>query len=228
MNGNQNNQFMIDTYLTLRRGMAVIAILFPVILLLFGPQPGLEPELSISAYYYVEGTLHELFIGALCAIGVCLVLYKGPWKENLALNIAGSSVILVAIIEMEKGADCVKPAHWYDISAHGFFAVVFFLGISYVCIFLSKPESTGEPIPPRKEKFYRFYKKCGYAMLFIIIGAVILNIIDDGTVCREFNTTFWIETFAIWAFSAFWFIKTIELDQGVSWVPPQLRFWDKN
>jgi hypothetical protein len=227
MHGSQTEHHMVDTYLTLRRGMAIIAFFFPIILLIFGPQPGLKPEPSISAYYYVAGTLHELLIGVLCAIGVCLILYKGPWKEDWALNIGGVSVILVAFLEMKQGADCVKPDHWYDISAHGFFAVIFFLTISYVCIFLSKSEPKGESISPREAKFYRIYKICGFVMLAVIVGAVVLTIVDDGSACKKYDTTFWIESFGIWTFSAYWYIKTIELDQGVSWVPSQFKFWGK-
>ena len=33
------------------------------------------------------------------------------------------------------------------------------------------------------------------------------------------NITFWVESFGIWGFSAFWYLRTREIDAHVSWIP---------
>lgn len=244
MSNNQHNQYMIDTYLILRRGMATIAFAFPIALLLFGPQPGLEPEPSISAYYWVGGNLRDLFVGVLCAIGVCLMLYKGPKKEDLALDLAGLFAILVAFFEMREGTDCMPQENWYDFlfdgSWHGEFAFAFFAAIAYVCIFLStkrhifaiifsNQEDNPDTRTSREKKFDKLYTLCGTVMVVVIVLGVALKVMDsDNALCEKYNTVFWTETFAIWTFAAFWLIQTIELDQEVSWMPARMKFWQKH
>ena len=35
----------------------------------------------------------------------------------------------------------------------------------------------------------------------------------------DHNAFFWFEAVAIWAFSTYWYLKTRELDQSLSWIP---------
>jgi hypothetical protein len=52
-------------------------------------------QTSISAYYYTPS--HAVFIAALCAIGVCLIVYRGTTDlEDVVLNISGFLAFVVA------------------------------------------------------------------------------------------------------------------------------------
>lgn len=76
---------VLDTYLTLRIGIAVLAFAFPFLLLLVGKLAGVENPGSMSAYYWAEvnrdGWLSSprgrvVFVGLLCAIAAFLYLYE--------------------------------------------------------------------------------------------------------------------------------------------------------
>ena len=54
-------------------------------------------QTSISAFYYTVA--HAVFIGALCAVGVCLISYKGlTTPEDILLNFAGFLAFVVALV----------------------------------------------------------------------------------------------------------------------------------
>lgn len=58
---------------------------------------------SISAYYYTPA--QTIFVGALIAIGVCLIAIKGADREDALLNIAGMLAPVVAVVPTARGAD---------------------------------------------------------------------------------------------------------------------------
>lgn len=59
---------------------------------------------SISAYYYTPA--QAIFVGALIAIGVCMVALKGTTDtEDLLLNIGGMLAPVVAIVPTARGED---------------------------------------------------------------------------------------------------------------------------
>lgn len=51
---------------------------------------------SISAYYYTAS--RAVFVACLCAIGTCLIVYRGTDREDLALNGSGALAFMVALI----------------------------------------------------------------------------------------------------------------------------------
>jgi len=209
-----------STYLRLRRGMAVIALLFPPILLIGGIVIfGRAPQTSMSAYYHTE--MQDVFVGVLCAIGAFLFLYKGfTWKEDIALNVAGVCAVGVALFAMDPKGDCAATASGFSI--HGCFATAFFLAISYVCVFLfSDGPSSGIPEKLRA-RYVTIAKLCGTVMLVCIAAALTYAFLLPSS-ARTFvcglNAIFWIEAFAVWAFSVFWLVKSLEYDHAISWLP---------
>src|SRR5262245_7840908 len=95
-------EHIFSTYITLRWGLALIAFLFPVVLIAIGyfdkvaPVPG-----SFSDYYWATGTERYLariaFVGLLFALASGLYLYKGfTRRENVVLNVAAMFAVLVA------------------------------------------------------------------------------------------------------------------------------------
>ncbi len=65
-------------------------------------------EVSISAYYYTP--VHSLFVGALVALGVCLVAIRGSTDvEDVLLNVAGVLAPIVAFVPTaQPGNLCTK------------------------------------------------------------------------------------------------------------------------
>lgn len=204
-------EHMLGTYYGLRVGLAVIGILLPVVVLFAGGvlhHVWLEP--SISQYYHTKGlsyfTTRDLFVGGLFATGACLYLYKGfGTRENVALNLAGLFALFVALLptaapSTDRGLVSVL---------HGTSAVLFFLCIAYVSLFRS--HDTFHLLPPAKRgRYARGYLWTGLIMIASPLAAVALSFtLELNSGAR--TVIFWSETFAVWAFAAYWIIKTGEM-----------------
>jgi hypothetical protein len=93
----KHSESTTKTYLYLRVGLVALALFLTaslVIELAFGHTGWLG---SISAYYYTP--VRSVFVGTLCAMGVCLIAIKGRDRprEDLMLNLAGMCAPVVAL-----------------------------------------------------------------------------------------------------------------------------------
>ena len=211
------------SFIVQRRGMAVLAAVFPAAFLastfLFGRT---EFQTSISAYYWTLDLERNFFVGILCAIGVFLLLYKGyTLLEDRVLDVAGISAAGVAFFPMDKGGDCTSSG----ISAHGVFAVTFFACIFFICIFMSEKSLKEMVDPNRKMAFRQAYRLCSGIMIGSIVLAALSRLLpkEYTQMLCENGAIFWFEAIGVWAFSAFWYIKTRELDPSMSWIPFRRR-----
>jgi hypothetical protein len=205
-------EHMMGTYYGLRVGLAVIGIALPLVVLFAGGvlhHVWLEP--SISRYYHTQGgisyfTTRDLFVGGLFAVGACLYLYKGfSTRENVALNLAGVFALFVALLPT-----AATPGDEGVVSTlHKTSAVLFFLCIAYVSLFRSR--DTLLLLPPEKRRRYaRGYLFTGLAMIASPLAAVALSFaLEPASGIR--TIIFWLETFAVWSFAAYWIIKTVEM-----------------
>jgi hypothetical protein len=207
-------EHMLWTYYGVRVGLAVIGISLPLIVLFAGGvlhHVWLEP--SISRYYYTQGlpflTTRDLFVGGLLAIGACLYLYKGfSNKENIALNLAG---VFAAGVALFPTAD--TPDHrGFASTLHAGSAVLFFICIAYVSLFRS--QDTLRLLPESLRASYaRRYFWTGLALIASPLAAVFLSFALEPT--SRFRTiVFWLESLAVWAFAAFWIVKTLEMRES--------------
>lgn len=205
-------EHMMGTYYGLRVGLAVIGFVLPLVVLFAGGvlhHVWLEP--SISQYYHTKGrftsfTTRDLFVGGLFAAGACLYLYKGfSTRENVALNLAGVFALFVALLPTAATAADKGVVS----TLHGTSAVLFFLCIAYVSVFRSR--DTLLLLPPAKRRRYaRAYLWSGLAMIASPLAAVALSFALEPA--SGFRTLiFWLETFAVWTFAAYWIIKTGEM-----------------
>ncbi len=92
-----HSQSTAKTYLYLRVGLVGLALFLGASLVLelgFGETEWLG---SVSAYYYTP--VRSVFVGTLCAMGVCLIAIKGRDRprEDLMLNLAGMCAPVVAL-----------------------------------------------------------------------------------------------------------------------------------
>jgi hypothetical protein len=225
---------MLSTYQSLRVVLVVIALIFPWLLWIGGyyvSRQRVELQHSISAYYHANemtrtelalrasarrdgldrkdvpiisglGALRNWFVGALFAISALLAVYKGfrP-AEDLALNLAAVFAALVALF----------PSQWVDDPKpsilHGTFAVLFFLCIAYVCIFCASATLPLVRDAGRRAHFRRFYKLVGWTMVASPVLAAVLNMF----LARGAAYIFFLEAVGVYAFAAYWLVKTIEI-----------------
>src|SRR5688572_3707669 len=150
---------VLATYFTLRMGIALIAIVFPLLLWIGGKfYAGLPLQDSMSAYYHavLDGkSMRDWFVGILFAVGVFLYLYKSySNNENFALNIAGIMALGIAIfpMEWECGTGCAK------YSIHGVCAVLFFICIAYVCVCCSRDTLSLLPNERQRARYRNMYR----------------------------------------------------------------------
>ena len=226
---------MLSTYQTLRVVLVAIALLFPWVLWIGGAfvssqRVMLQP--SISDYYHANevtrteqaarlaavgvtparvdipilsgrGVMRNWFVGVLFAISGLLAVYKGYRPaEDLALNLAAIFATLVALV----------PNRWVDdprppLPLHDVFAVLFFLCIAYVCLFCASATLTLVKDENRRARYHRFYKLIGWSMVASPVLAAVLNQL----VGVHNSFVFFLECVGIYAFAAYWLVKTLEL-----------------
>ena len=211
------------SYIVQRRGMAILALSFPVVFLVSSLLLRWTPfQTSMSAYYWTRDFERDFFVGALCAIGVFLILYKGyTILEDRILDLAGWCAIGVAFVPMNRAGDCAHTG----FSPHGAFAIVFFICIAYVCIFMSEKSLRELPDEARREGFRRIYRACAFFMAVSVAVAGLMRVLPEDWyqwLCKG-SAIFWCEAIGVWAFGAFWYAKTRELDPDLSWIPFRRR-----
>ena len=80
----------------LQRLIGSIGIALPLICIFYGLFGANYILTSVSAFYYTP--VHGIFVGTLCALGVCLICYKGYDRTDSRLGtVAGFCAILVAL-----------------------------------------------------------------------------------------------------------------------------------
>lgn len=221
---------MMATFLSLRVGVGVIGIVFPLLLWGGGEIAGFHRADSMSAYYHANrdcidpkrpepsapcsaqplptgrGPMRNWFVGILFVMGVCLYLIKGFSKwENLLLTIAGILALCVALFPMPwtDGKVAGFPKHYVS-------AVTFFVLIAFVCMFCSGKTLQYMPKIPNREKVIARYR-LRYRVLAICmaVSPVAAYVFNEFT--RRHTLGFWAEAFGIWAFGIYWLVKTKEL-----------------
>lgn len=184
----------VRSYLYLSLGIGLIAVLLPIWLVIAG---GYQTHDSMSSFYHdTAGPARDILVGSLCAVGVFLFLFHGLSKlENWLLNFAGIAIIAVALIP--SPGDTGYGSAWL----HRGSAIVFFVLIGIVAIFLSKGRIENIRDQRKKRWFATAYNVAGAAMVALPVIVASLQ----GT-----HWVFLTEWVGIWTFSAYWFLKTFE------------------
>lgn len=189
------------SYLYLSLGIGLIAVFLPILLMIAG---GYQTHDSMSSFYHDKaGPTRDILVGCLCAVGVFLFLFHGLSKrENWLLNAAGIAIIAVALIPSpgETGYGSV----WLHRGA----AIVFFVLIGIVAIFLSKGRIQHIVNDRKKRWFANAYTIAGVAMIAMPALIAILEFMHARILGG--HAIFLAECFGIWSFSAYWFLKTLE------------------
>jgi hypothetical protein len=204
---------ILSTYNSLRFGMGLMALVTRVIVVLWGYKFNVDWQNSISAYYFAPFGNEQVysaypcrvfFVGILFALGSFLYLYKGfSTREDWALNTAGVCALTVAVFPMYAEAGYIPLSNYVHFGA----AVILFLCMAYAAIFCSQDTLQLIADANLRRRYQILYHVVGWFMaLFPVVGLLAAMWLKAAQ--RE---TFWIEAAGIWAFAAYWFIKSYEL-----------------
>jgi len=188
---------LVHSYLYLRRAIGLIGLALPVVLIV-GKQLVQGGDLigSLSGYYYTD--LGNVFVGAMCAVGVFLLAYYGhDFVDNAASTVAGLGAIGLALFPTTPGTAATT---WDRTSGvlHLAFAAVFFLSLAYFCLRLFPHDSEQ---PPGTGVVYR---TCGVVILACL---VLIALTSRLQLVPEWHPALWLESVAVWAFGAAWLLK---------------------
>ena len=203
----------VKSYLYLSLGMGVVAAALPIALVAAGGYGG---HYSISTFYHVSDLSRNIMVGCLWAEGVFLILFHGLSKlENWLLNIAGLAAISVAMNPMPVEQCAPGPA----LTLHAGSAMLFFGCLAIVAVGLSKGRIKYIIYPPKRRRFEIAYDAAG--ALMIGLPSVVIAMHFLGRTGCENHWIFWLETFGIWSFAFYWFVKFREyrLLLRVKWLP---------
>ncbi|MET3861700.1 hypothetical protein ABIE38_002636 [Dietzia sp. 2505] len=198
--------YIVETYFVLRMVIAAGALLLPAALLLWvALDPGVTMMGSLSAFYYSPA--RSLFVGILVAIGVALVAYRGYTRgENALLNGAGILTIVVALVPT---GDSSVPGLTVAGAVHAVAAVGFFV-LAALSIFFYGQETLGSLPDPTLRRRYRV----AYRALAVLVVTLPALAVLVAWVAGPSVALFAGEAAALYAFAAFWLVKTYELSRS--------------
>jgi hypothetical protein len=205
MSSDELQKNILSTYFTLRMGIVILSIIFPLILYFGGMWWGGIHDLatSMSAYYGEnDGTMRNWFVGILWTVGSFLYLYKGFSElENVLLNLAGGFAVATAMI----------PCHCWTGAApsnklHAVVAISFFISMALVCLFCANDTVTLLPNKTDQDAFKRQYRIIGVVLLASPLAAVVISYaFGQGSKYK-----FFAEAFGVWTFGYYWLTKSRE------------------
>ncbi|AJE48197.1 hypothetical protein [Celeribacter indicus] len=214
---------MVQSYLRVRRALGVVALLLPFALIAGGlaTEGGLRD--SVSDYFY--SLLREVFTGALAAIGVFLLSYRGYRRlpgemvsDRTLSALSGISALLIAFFPaLQSCAAGIEacPAVLtltqrltspvFSARVHNLSAIVFFLClVVFTLVQFPKESSAVRPA---------IYRICGYGLIATLLAIVVAFVLGRwggeaaAEVVARHNILFWGEAVAIWIFAIAWLTK---------------------
>jgi len=214
--GEREGSQLIHSFLAMRKAIGSIALALPFALLLLHRGASLT---SISQAYYRD--VGAVFVGALCAIGVFLLFYRGyDGRDRVASFIAGASAIVVS--QVPCGSGCRAPAgaiatlwQWQEgyprllTGVHYGAAALMFAALAYFCFFLFPETNKRGHEGARKLLRNRIYRACGT----VIVVTMAAKALDQLLAARRGSGFLWdvgtfcVESTMIVAFGISWAVK---------------------
>jgi len=206
----RGTQTLVISYRGVRRAIGVVGLLLPVLL---GPVGclafGVPIQDNMSSYYHTP--LRDVFVGAMCTIGVFLFCYRGYDRaEAWTARFGCLAALGVAFFPLDPGSD---PLHQRSLVGyvHSFSGGVFFLTLAFYSLyhFPSAKNLEREHAPHEAERNF-VYRASGVVILLSMsaMGAYLLLMPDDWKrALNDYNFLFWGEWVAVWAFAAAWLTK---------------------
>jgi hypothetical protein len=203
----------VATYFMLRRGLTLLSVAFPVVLLAYSFYAfGTLQWDSISAFYGAagDGWVRNYFVATLCAVGSLLVMYRGFGSlENWLLKFAGIFAVLIAFVPCHCWNRLTPSNKW-----HGTFAFAFFGCMVAVCELCARTTITLLPAE-KQDSYRRRYHAIGVSLIVAPLLALAVAYSTELPASLNFaklppRATFVIEWIGVWIFAAYWATKTCE------------------
>lgn len=221
MNKPDTNHYF--TYRRLRRAIGYLGIGLPVLLVGFSLIPFFQTDIqsSISAYYYTN--LRDLFTGALAAVGLFMICYKGHdnpsflKNDQLLTNVAGIMAIGVSLVP-DAPADGTRDVislfpyqfPWLSTLHYIFAALLFGIFALLAINVFTIGQNKAEDIPVSTINENNIYRFCGIAILVLIILVPVSEMFELFS-----YSTLILEALALFFFGTAWLIKGRALgDEG--------------
>ena len=204
------------SYFTFRRGLAILGLALAVVLIV-GVGLG-DIQTSLSAYYHFAaappleagaGTMRNVFVGILWAIGTFLYLYKGySAAEDLALDIAGVAVLGVSLFPIDWP---LLPNTVRSLTAvvNHTSALTFFLLTAYVCVFRAKDTLPILGDAALEHRFRQIYAGLGSAMVGVPAVVLLMHFASNRT--AKSYAVLVLEVVGVMVFSIYWLVKSREI-----------------
>ncbi|MBR7827900.1 DUF998 domain-containing protein [Actinospica sp. MGRD01-02] len=193
------------SYLFLRRAIGLIGALLPIALPIgYSITTGRWVLLSsVSSYYNTD--MRNVFVGALCAIGVFLICYRYQYWDDVFATLAGAFAIGVAFCPPLPP----NPSELARVTGtlHIVFAACFLVSMALMSLLLF----TRSDLPPAERTSAKkarnvIYQLCGTLMLaFTALGG--LSSLASQSFVDKVHPLFWCEALATFAFGFAWWVK---------------------
>ena len=193
------------------RYIGILGFSVPIVLIIGTVYKGCEEVLhTISSYYH--SVMGDFFVGALCAIALCMYAYKGyDNTDNVLSNLAGLCLLGVAWFPTSICNENLACIDYCDVDSiigrmHYISATIFFLILAFFCIF--QFVKGDEPFSKQKRKRNTVYYTCGALILISILSIAVRAFTNINFPLFDYSCyVFWAETVALWSFSTAWLIK---------------------
>ncbi len=197
------------SYLGIRRSLGFIAFLLPLVL---GPVGlfvlGIDIQANMSSYYHTP--LRDVFVGAMCAMGIFLFCYHGyDSLENWTGNLAAGSAMGVAFCPLDPNSDPLIQSTLVGY-VHTFSGGLFFTTLATFSLYHFPRGHFGLRLNTRDEQRDALYFASGLTIagcMFLMGIHLFMLPTDLKATFNHFNFLFWMEWVAVWAFSAAWLVK---------------------
>lgn len=206
----------VRSWLLLRTLVGLVGIALPILLVLLDRlvfESGLRD--SLSAYYH--SGVRDLFVGGLCAIAFFLVAYKIASRslDNTLSCVAGIALFLVALfptglpekvlatpLQERLGETLVGTVHYAA-------AAIFLGSLAWISFLFGMRE--GKRGPREGKRTPTFWQRFHWTCAGVIVAALLWIVVTAlaGWPPRALLAG---EVVAVWAFSASWLMKGLELD----------------
>lgn len=209
-----NEQPYVVSFLTIRKGVGILGILLPVVLVMglafIFRENKLEP--SLSHYYYTR--MGNFFVGTLCAVAFFLYCYRGyDPVDRIASRLAGIFALVIAFFPADPApfysVVTYQCAYWVRV-VHFTAASLMFLTLAFISLFLFTKTDDPSTLPQRHRKRQRnaVYRVCGIVMLAALVGLVLDALVPSiGSALEDYHPIFYLEGVALWAFGFSWLVK---------------------
>jgi hypothetical protein len=202
----QDNELVIS-YLTLRKLVGWIGLLLPFVLLIGAAAMSASRPDSMSGYYYTP--MRNVFVGALCALGVFLIAYDGYDNfERWVTNFAGLFAIGVAFCPTKPSGHLTT---WQNVigDVHVVFAICTFTALGVMALRFArdgKNDKAADPSVPASPHEIIAYRACGIVIFCCVVLAAASNLLPS-PVFANWPVLFILEATAVVAFGVSWFVK---------------------